>query len=72
MLYIDCMTCRKTEEYNEEEQGKDIFCSGCFSMINTDNAETREPTKEELKRTADMFDNDHSQYVLNRYYKGVN
>tara|TARA_B100000902_G_C27292601_1_gene908040 strand:+ start:1148 stop:1387 length:240 start_codon:yes stop_codon:yes gene_type:complete len=72
MLYIDCMTCRRTEEYNFEEQGSEIFCSSCFSIINTDTAETREPTKKELKRTAYMFDKDHSEFVLSKYYKGVN
>ena len=49
-----------------------FFCSSCFSIINTDTAETREPTKKELKRTAYMFDKDHSKFVLSKYYKGVN
>ena len=72
MMYIDCMTCRHTEEYNQVEQGRVISCSNCFSMINTDTAETREPTKKELKRTAEMFDDEHKEFVLNKYYKGVN
>jgi len=72
MLDIDCMTCSHTEEYNQEEQGKEIACSRCFTMINTDTAETRVPTKEELKRTAYMFDDEHSKFVLSKYYKQVN
>ena len=70
MMYIDCMICRHTEEYNQEEQGREIACSRCFTMINTDTAETREPTKQELKSTADMFDDEHTEFVLNKYYKG--
>tara|TARA_R100000734_G_scaffold13369_1_gene9911 strand:- start:568 stop:729 length:162 start_codon:yes stop_codon:yes gene_type:complete len=38
ILQIDCMICRHTEEYTEQEQGKNILCSGCFSVINTDTA----------------------------------
>ena len=68
MMYIDCMNCRHTEECDKEEQGKEIACSSCFSMINTDTAETREPTKKELERTAEMFDDEHTEFVLNKYY----
>ena len=68
MVYVNCMICRHTEEYNEEEQGKEIACSRCFIMINTDTAETRDPTKKELKRTADMFDDEHTEFILNKYY----
>lgn len=68
MLEIDCMNCRNTEEYSTEEQGKDIFCSRCFSMINTDTGEVREPTKKELLKTISMFDSEHSNTVLANYY----
>ena len=68
MLEIDCMNCRNTEEYSTEEQGKDIFCSRCFSMINTDTGEVREPTKKELKEIIPMFDKEHSNLVLENYY----
>ncbi len=68
LLYIDCMICKNTEEYNKWEHGKEIACSRCFTMINTITAETREPSKKELKNTASMFDDDHSKFVLNKYY----
>ena len=71
MLEIDCMMCcRNTEEYDIEEQGKEIFCSGCFSFINTDTAEVREPTKKELEEIIPIFDSEHSNFVLATYYKG--
>ena len=68
MLEIDCMNCRNTEEYSKEEQGKEIFCSRCFSIINTDTAEVREPTKKELREIIPMFDSEHSNLVLENYY----
>tara|TARA_R100001082_G_scaffold11642_1_gene6285 strand:+ start:3101 stop:3304 length:204 start_codon:yes stop_codon:yes gene_type:complete len=57
-----------TEEYNECEQREEIACSRCFTMINKITAETRDPTKKELKSTANMFDSEHSEFVLNKYY----
>ena len=68
MVYIDCMICRHTEEAIDWEQDKWIACSRCFTMINTDTAETREPTKKELKSTAEMFDDEYTEFVLNKYY----
>ena len=67
-INIDCMICRHTEEYDKEEQGREIACSSCFTIINTDTAETREPTKKELKKTAYMFDDEHSEFVLSKYH----
>jgi|TARA_R100000482_G_C5078511_1_gene124853 hypothetical protein len=74
ILQIDCMICKHTEEYTEEEQGANIFCSGCFSVINTDTADIRYPTIKELISVVSMFDTDYSKSVLTKYYgiKGVN